>query len=135
MVAKKKVDTNALTEELGVLRDRKKAIEAREKVIVAELRGNVKPGTTVYSDHYQTEVVPNIRNVLVTAKVIRKIGQKEFNKIATVTLSALKKILSEQDISKLTTEKEGTPTVRSKIRAGKTTPTDSGYDIGEAEDI
>ena len=100
---------------LGAVRARKRALEELEKEFTEALKPHMDPATKVFGENFSCKMVESTRRTLDAVKTFKKLGKDKFLKACSVTLTAAKKVLSEEDIDKLAIM--GKPTISIKTDA------------------
>jgi hypothetical protein len=108
-------DLASQVDRLGTVRSEKSKLELEEKELKQALsQVLIKEGDSLSGTKFTASVViPDERSVK-TDSLIKKIGQKKFNEIASVTLGALKNILGDEDIDAVVTMGKGSPRITTK---------------------
>lgn len=122
MVEEKKFSMKETVDELGELRALKARIADREKVLVNDIKENGDVGTTYHGGIHDCTITASKKTTFDIPKIFTKLKKAGFLKVATVTKKALSRVMSDEEIDKVSEIVEGTPTVRTKPRRQEIAP-------------
>lgn len=99
---------------LGSIKQKRAALEEAEKEFVKELKTVAEPGTKLYGKYFSLQAVSSARRTIDTVKAFKKLGKEKFLKVASVSLTAAKKVMSDEDIDKVATMGKETISIRTE---------------------
>jgi hypothetical protein len=101
---------------LGEIRAQKAILETKEKEISNYIKMHGKVGTTIHGKNFDCDLIQGTSRVIDAVKAFKKLGKDKFLKAASITITAAKRFMSDEEIDEVSDTKDGALVARTKAR-------------------